>query len=133
VIFVDTGAWFALFVREDPDHRAATTWLVQNEEPLTTSDYVIDELLTLLRVRGQGKRAVEVGKGLFAEQLATVFWVTPEDVYQAWDFFSNFTDKGWSFTDCVSRAVMERMEVKRAFAFDRHFSQFGGVEVVPTI
>jgi predicted nucleic acid-binding protein len=131
VIFVDTGAWFALFVREDPDHAPATNWLLQNEEPLATSDYVIDELLTLLRVRGQGARSLEAGKALLAEDLATILWVTPADVRQAWHVYSGFTDKGWSFTDCVSRTVMERCEIRRAFAFDKHFSQFGGLQIVP--
>lgn len=32
-------------------------------------------------------------------------------------------DKGWSFTDCVSYAVIERLRIKKAFAFDRHFRQ----------
>ena len=26
-IFVDTGAWFAYFVRRDPDHPAAVEWM----------------------------------------------------------------------------------------------------------
>jgi predicted nucleic acid-binding protein len=37
VIFVDTGAWFAVAVRNDPDHEAAMRWLRRNREPLTTT------------------------------------------------------------------------------------------------
>ena len=36
MIFVDTGAWFAVAVRNDPDHAAAMRWLGQNREPLIT-------------------------------------------------------------------------------------------------
>jgi len=43
VIFVDTGAWFAVAVRNDPDHEAAMTWLERNREPLMTTDYVMSE------------------------------------------------------------------------------------------
>ncbi len=50
-VFVDTGAWFAYFVRRDPDHSSAREWARTNRQPLITSDYVIDELLTLLKVR----------------------------------------------------------------------------------
>jgi hypothetical protein len=50
-VFVDTGAWFAYFVRRDPDHRAAIVWMQQNRQPLVTTDYVLDELLTLLKMR----------------------------------------------------------------------------------
>ena len=44
MIFVDTGAWFAAFVPNDPDHLAADAWLAQNRQPLVTTDFVLDEL-----------------------------------------------------------------------------------------
>ncbi len=53
MLFVDTGAWYALTVPSDPDHAAARHFLQQNPRPLVTSDYVVDELLTLFVVRGQ--------------------------------------------------------------------------------
>ncbi len=45
-VFVDTGAWFAYFVRRDPDHMAAVQWIKANRFPLLTTDFVLDELLT---------------------------------------------------------------------------------------
>ena len=42
-----------------------------------------------------------------------------------------FRDKNWSFTDCTSRMVMEKLAIGTAFAFDQHFRQFGTVSVVP--
>jgi len=50
-VFVDTGAWFAYFVRRDPDHNSARDWVSNNESPLVTSDYILDELFTLLKIR----------------------------------------------------------------------------------
>jgi predicted nucleic acid-binding protein len=47
-IFVDTGAWFACFVRRDSDHPAALEWMRGNRQPLVTTDFVFDELVTLL-------------------------------------------------------------------------------------
>ena len=38
-VFVDTGGWFAYFVRRDPDHTAAVNWMRQNRLPLVTTDY----------------------------------------------------------------------------------------------
>ena len=131
VIFVDTGAWFARFVPSDPDHPAARAWFEQNTRALVTTDYVIDELLTLLKVRGEYLRALEVGPQLLGEQVCDVEWVSPADVHAAWRVFSAFRDKGWSFTDCVSRVVIERLGVDTAVAFDDHFRQFGAVTVVP--
>ena len=40
MIFVDTGAWFAVAVRDDPDHTTAMRWLARNREPLVTTDHV---------------------------------------------------------------------------------------------
>jgi predicted nucleic acid-binding protein len=56
VIFVDTGAWFASAVRNDPDHAAAMRWLGQNREPLITTDYVLAETATLIRMRDKTAR-----------------------------------------------------------------------------
>ena len=53
MIFVNTGAWFASFVPNDADHAAADTWLSQNTDLLVTTDYVLDELLTLMKRRGE--------------------------------------------------------------------------------
>ena len=50
---------------------------------------------------------------------------------QAWDVFASHKDKGWSFTDCVSRAVIDRLGIVTACAFDVHFRQFGSLNVVP--
>jgi predicted nucleic acid-binding protein len=130
-IFVDTGAWFARFVPTDADHIAACRWFEQNTEPLITSDYVIDELLTVLKIRGEYQRALEVGPALFNGEVCDLEWVTPADVQDAWLVFSSYGDKGWSFTDGVSRVMMERLRITTAVAFDEHFRQFGTVTVVP--
>lgn len=130
-VFVDTGAWFALFVPTDPDHAEARVWLDSNVQPLVTSDYVLDELLTLLRMRGEYRRALEIGPAILHGEVCELEWVTPPDVADAWQVFSSYRDKGWSFTDCVSLAMMRRLRIASAFAFDEHFRQFGSVQVVP--
>ena len=51
MIFVDTGAWYALAVPSDTDHAQAKSFLYAIDEQLITTDYIVDELLTLLTVR----------------------------------------------------------------------------------
>jgi hypothetical protein len=130
-VFVDTGAWFAYFVRRDPDHAAAIQWMEQNRQPLVTSDYILDELLTLLKLRESHRVATAAGAVLISDQVTSLERVGATDVAAAWDAFCKFDDKDWSFTDCTSRVVMERLGVSEAFAFDRHFDQFGTVTRVP--
>lgn len=131
MIFVDTGAWFATVVPSDVNHAAATRWLQQNTEQLITTDYVVDETLTLLRARGQALSAVALGEAFFGGALATVFYLDETYIAQTWLTFKQFSDKAWSFTDCSSKVVIDKLGMTQAFAFDRHFSQFGNVLVVP--
>jgi predicted nucleic acid-binding protein len=131
VIFVDSGAWFASVIATDPDHAAAAAWLASKREALLTTDYVLDETLTLLRARGQSHIAVALGAALVAESLAVLHFCTKDELLLAWDTFQQYSDKEWSFTDCLSKVVMERLAIHKAFAFDQHFRQFGTVSVVP--
>lgn len=131
MIFVDTGAWFSRYVREDADHAAAVAWFSNLTDKLVTTDYVVDELLTLLKVRGHAGIAFAVGGAFLAGQACQLEFVQPSDVAKAWAIFSQRRDKGWSFTDCTSLAVMQRLEITTACAFDDHFRQFGNILVVP--
>src|SRR5215217_9345732 len=108
MIFVDTGAWYASLVPTDPDHTRAVQWLAENHSPLLTTDYVIDETLTLLRVRGERKRALLLGERFFHHDLAELHKITTADLTLAWKTFEQFDDKNWSFTDCTSKVVMQQ-------------------------
>jgi predicted nucleic acid-binding protein len=131
VIFVDTGAWFAATVPSDPDHVVAAQFLKANRELLITSDYVLDELMTLFKVREEFQRAIVVGREILEGNACRLEWVLEEDVQQAWITFQSYRDKGWSFTDCVSHSMISRLGIKTAFAFDEHFRQFGNCAVLP--
>jgi predicted nucleic acid-binding protein len=131
VIFVDTSAWYARYTPRDAYHAEAHAFHLNNRQTLITTDYVIDEALTLFKMRGNYRRAIHFGHRIFAGGLAQIVWIQPTDIEAAWSIFERFDDKQWSFTDCVSYVVLERLGIKTAFAFDEHFRQFGTVEVVP--
>ena len=129
--FVDTGAWFASVVPTDPRHRDVAEWHRVNNFPLLTTDYVVDETLTLLRARGERTRALELGRSFFHLGLFAVHRVDEQDLQEAWRSFREHPDRLWSFTDCTSKAVIERLHIKRALTFDRHFAEFGVSTIVP--
>ena len=87
----------------------------------------MDETLTLLLVRGEGQCEITLGTSFFVGRLATVHYLTPDEINAAWQVFHRLRDKNWSFTDCTSKVVMERLGCTRATAFDDHFRQFGAV------
>jgi uncharacterized protein len=107
MIFVDTGAWFASVVPSDRDHAAATRWLSQNTQPLITTNYIVDETLTLLKARGQTSRAIAIGEQFFRGTLATISYLTEADILLSWQTFCQFYDKAWSFTDCTSKVFID--------------------------
>ncbi len=137
MIFVDTGAWFALAVRNDPDHPAALTWLRANREALVTSDYVLAETATLLRMRDKTARghrlAVSVATSLYRQESAFLEKITNSDIAAALNIFRKFSDHSFSFVDCTSFTLTERLGISQAFAFDRHFEHYPGLRRVPQL
>lgn len=131
MIFVDTSAWFAATVPTDPDYAQACRWISDNRQPLVTTDFVVDETVTLLRARGERTRALTLGRQFFGGTIAAVHYLTEAELREAWHVFEAFSDKAWSFTDCTSKVLLDELRIERAFAFDQHFRQFGGINVVP--
>jgi predicted nucleic acid-binding protein len=131
MIFVDTGGWIARFYPADQHHSEALQWFGQNRQVLITTDYIVDEALTLLKARGQLRRAFELGELFFSGKLTHVHYLTEEDILAGWAIFRTYSDKEWSFTDCTSKAVIEKLALTHAFSFDQHFVQFGTVTIVP--
>ncbi|MCK4392996.1 PIN domain-containing protein [Candidatus Bipolaricaulota bacterium] len=128
-IFADTGGWYALVDESDPDHLRARDWFKQNRLPLITTDYILDEALTLLRTSLGHRTAVRFGEKLLASRLAQLISVTKEDKERAWEIFRRYDDKVLSFTDCTSFAVMERLGIDTAFTVDHDFESLGYIMV----
>jgi predicted nucleic acid-binding protein len=102
VIFVDSSAWFAVYSLRDGNHSIATATIRSFQSNLVTSDYVIDETLTLLRARGENQRAIAFGNRVIESSWVKIVRVEDGDFSAAWTMFRTYHDKGWSFTDCTS-------------------------------
>ncbi|MBI5441219.1 MAG: PIN domain-containing protein [Deltaproteobacteria bacterium] len=124
-LFVDTSAWYAFLNRHDPNHSAVADVLAEWEGRLLLTDYVFDELVTLIRARVGHELAVRAGSALRSGDLALLVAVEPKDIENAWQRFCRDSDKAYSFTDCCSFAVMTRLRLSQAAACDAHFRQAG--------
>jgi predicted nucleic acid-binding protein len=131
MIFVDTSVWYPAYVSEDVDHSMAAALLAAPSDRLVTTDYIVDELLTLMVARGQRRVATEIGGKFLVGNFCQIVWIERDDAFAAWQILDKFDDKSWSFTDCVSYAVKKRLGIKKAFSLDDHFRQFGIVSVHP--
>src|SRR4051794_36229685 len=116
MVFVDTSAWFAYFYPLDAEHDRIRFCFRSAAEPLVTSDYCVDETLTLLLARGEARRALEAGKEFFEGSLSRLHFVTQNEVHRAWIVFQQRSAAGWSFTDCTSKIVIDDLGIRTAVA-----------------
>ena len=129
-VFVDTGGWMACADGADPAHtacRAARDRALEAGQTLVTTDFVIDETLTLVRFR-LGLTAAHA----WWQQIdgsARLRWerVESDRFERARHLFFHDRDKDLSFTDCTSIAVMRELKLTTVITTDSHFQQAGFV------
>ncbi|HEV8132908.1 MAG TPA: PIN domain-containing protein [Acidobacteriota bacterium] len=128
VVFIDTGAFLARYIRRDQYHRKAVkAWerLRETNQRYFTSNVVLAEALTLLARWAGYKFAAERAHRIFGSRSLVILRPVEEDELDALGFFERFADQKVSFTDCVSFALMRRNRLNQVFSFDRHFTQAG--------
>jgi len=126
-VFVDTGSYFALAVREDTHHHRARDLLRSLEQRggrLFTSNFILTEMHALLlsrRGRDLAARTLE----RIDRSSALIVRIGPDDEQRARAIIYEYDDKNFSLTDATSFAVMERLRISTAFTFGRNFAQYG--------
>lgn len=124
-LFVDTSAWYALVNRDEPRHRLVKAHIERHRTLLTTTNFVVQESLTLLRYRLGWEPARQFGEALRQKRLAKLVSVTAADEDAAWSIFVRYRDHRLSFTDCTSFAVIQRLKLDTAITLDDDFRSFG--------
>ncbi|MFZ5640574.1 MAG: type II toxin-antitoxin system VapC family toxin [Bacillota bacterium] len=122
--FVDTSGIFSLLCRTDDNHSRARSLLsLAGEEKWqpVLSNFILAETHALL-LRRLGSRAA---RHWLLNNAWPVERITEKDEKRAREIIADYADKDFSYTDATSFAVMERLEIKKVFTFDRHFEQFG--------
>lgn len=126
--FIDTSGWCALYDKSDANHETVIPFwgeTAKKNGTLYTSDYALDETLTLLKVRIDHTAAARFGRIILSSKVINIIPVTKSRWETAWELFIKYSDKSFSFTDCTSFAIMYEFGLKEAFAFDKHFQQMG--------
>ena len=121
-LFVDTSVWYAAADSADVGNARAKEILLAGE-PLVTTDHVLVETWTLLRWRLHREAAEVFWQGLRGG-VAALEPVGPADLQAAWTIGRDFADQDFSLVDRTSFAVMERLGVERAAAFDDDFAVY---------
>jgi predicted nucleic acid-binding protein len=133
LIFIDTGAFLARYVERDQHHQRSTAYWKELESAAPrcfTSNFVIDELITLLSRRASSKFAAQRARQLYASNVLEILRPDENMELAALELLNRFADQQLSFTDCVSFALMQSIKVTKAFTFDHHFA-IAGFEMKP--
>jgi predicted nucleic acid-binding protein len=123
-IMVDTSAVYALIDRSDDWHEKAKNLfkkLSEKDVDLILTNFILAETHALILSR--------IGHELAREWVKNLVWkierVKEEDEKRAREIIIAYKDKSFSYTDATTFAVMERLKLNVALAFDNHFTQFG--------
>lgn len=90
-----------------------------------TSDYIFDETLTVLKIRVGHKASVAAGEAMLSSSRVSIEPIDDQDRRSAWAIFSTHADKRWSFTDCTSKVLIDRVRCEQVWALGVDFRQMG--------
>ena len=132
-VFMDSAGFLALWDASDEHHATALRLqeqLARGRRRFLTTEYVADETVTLLLVRHSHRAAVDFLDTIERSEALRLEWIDPARFHASADWFRKHGDKAWSFTDCVSFAVMRELRVRDVFTTDRHFRQAGFISLL---
>jgi len=127
-IFADTSAWLALHDRNDKYHQEALTksyQIKQQKLEIVTSDYILDESITIILFRVSHSSALLFGESILSSRIVNLINIDKAYLQKTIKCFKKFQDKRFSFTDCTSYVLMKDLKIQKAFTFDDHFRQMG--------
>lgn len=133
-IFVDTSAFVALLRRDDAHHADADRIqqrLKAERVGLVTTNFVVAETHALLLRHLGGAAAREFLTEIDGGHMAVLVRAEPDDEVGARATIYRQTDKDYSLCDAISFAVMTRLDLRQAWAFDKHFGQYGWEMLAP--
>ena len=127
-LFVDTAGWMACADRGDPANVrscAARDAALEAGQTLVTTDFILDETLTLIRIRLGIEAAERWWRQVDGSPRLRREWIDTHRFERGRDLFFQYRDKEFSFTDCTSFVIMRELRLTHAITTDRHFRQMG--------
>lgn len=131
-LFIDTWGWINLFNRKEKHHRQVKKLYkeMRNKQgTIITTDYVLDEVYTLLFKRLSVELAVKAFEAIstaIENDYLNLVRITPERFEASQKLRLKFQDKpDISFTDLTSMVVMQELGITDILTGDAHFTHVG--------
>jgi uncharacterized protein len=132
-VFVDSSAYLALLDRDD-EHQPEAVAVVRRLAAERYRSYTTNILLIECHALVLSSLGIEQAGRFLRDMEAsstTIIRVRASDEERAKRILFRYADKDFSFADAISFTVMERLGIRYAFTFDRHFAQYGFSVVTP--
>jgi predicted nucleic acid-binding protein len=126
-VFVDSSAWYAILDPTDAHHTRAAQLadaLSRSRTQLYITNLIRAECHALILNRLGHYAADRFLQILTTLPMITIFSTESEE-QQALALIEKYQDKNFSFTDAVSFVVMDNLQIRTAFSFDKNFQQYG--------
>lgn len=125
-IYVDTSALYAVLDADDDNHAAARdawTDLLNGQEELLCSNYVLVELFALV----QHRLGMAAGRALQEElvPVLSVHWIDEAAHEAGVAALLTAGQARLSLVDCVSFELMRQIGIRTTLTLDRHFQEQG--------
>jgi uncharacterized protein len=125
-VFVDTSAFLAVLDAGDRNHGyAARVWAqtVESGDTIVTSNYVVVETMALL----QRRLDTQTVRRFHADIMPAAYVEWVEEAVHSVGVSAVLASgrRGPSIVDCVSFELMRRLDIPKAFSFDKHFADAG--------
>jgi len=131
-IFIDTWGWINILNRQEPHHHEVSQFyhnIRQTRGTVVTTDYILDEVYTLLFKRvpfDLARQAVGLISQAIEDGYLNFLWITQERFKVAQTLRIKFHDKpDISFTDLTSMVVMQELKIREIVTGDAHFTHVG--------
>ena len=125
-VFLDTSFVVAVINENDAFHQMAAG--LENDLKQCSHIWITEAILFEIGNSFSKSNKEQVSKFIhYCYQSPRIHVIKPDEelIGQALLLFSQYHDKDWSLTDCLSFVVMKREKISIAYSSDHHFEQAG--------
>jgi len=123
--FADTSFWVALRYATDEHHQDAVQRWQAIDRPIVTTNHVVGETWSFCRRRLGHAVACQFLDAIQGSRRVTVQHVDDEMETEAWGWLRRHDERNYSFVDATSFAMMRRLRIAEALAYDADFAAAG--------